>query len=56
MQFELEGKVALLTGGACDVGREIALGLAREGASVVVNYHGSQAADSAWCKSLRAAR
>jgi len=44
MQFELEGKVALVTGGARDVGREIALGLAREGANVVINYHGSQAA------------
>ncbi|MEN8503529.1 MULTISPECIES: SDR family NAD(P)-dependent oxidoreductase [Paraburkholderia] len=42
MRFELEGKVALITGGARDVGREIALGLAAEGASVVVNYHGSR--------------
>ncbi|CAG2153347.1 SDR family NAD(P)-dependent oxidoreductase [Cupriavidus numazuensis] len=43
MEFALEGKVALVTGGARDVGREIALGLAAEGASVVVNYHGSKA-------------
>jgi NAD(P)-dependent dehydrogenase (short-subunit alcohol dehydrogenase family) len=42
MKFELDGKVALITGGARDVGREIALGLAAEGASVVVNYHGSR--------------
>ena len=35
MKFELDGKVALVTGGARDVGREIA--------SVVVNYHGSKA-------------
>ncbi|MGC2968936.1 SDR family NAD(P)-dependent oxidoreductase [Paraburkholderia aspalathi] len=42
MKFELHGKVALITGGARDVGREIALGLAAEGASVVVNYHGSR--------------
>lgn len=47
MQFELEGKVALVTGGARDVGREIALGLAAEGASVVVNYHGSKASAEA---------
>jgi NAD(P)-dependent dehydrogenase (short-subunit alcohol dehydrogenase family) len=39
----LEGKVALVTGGARDVGREIAVGLAAEGAAVVVNYHGSKA-------------
>ncbi|GAB7541256.1 SDR family NAD(P)-dependent oxidoreductase [Cupriavidus sp. 8B] len=43
MKFELDGKVALVTGGARDVGREIALELAAEGASVVVNYHGSKA-------------
>jgi NAD(P)-dependent dehydrogenase (short-subunit alcohol dehydrogenase family) len=44
MKFELDGKVALVTGGARDVGREIVLGLAAEGASVVVNYHGSKTA------------
>lgn len=43
MKFGLEGRVALVTGGARDVGREIALGLAAEGAAVVVNYHGSKA-------------
>lgn len=43
MKFGLEGRVALVTGGARDVGREIALGLAAEGAAVVVNYNGSQA-------------
>src|ERR1700689_4703519 len=42
MKFQLDGKVALITGGARDVGKEIALGLAAEGASVVVNYHGSR--------------
>ncbi|WP_349606496.1 SDR family oxidoreductase [Cupriavidus sp. DF5525] len=52
MQFELEGKVALVTGGARDVGREIALGLAKEGASVVVNYHGSKAAAEAVVKEI----
>ena len=34
----LEGQVALVTGGAKRVGRSIALGLAAEGADVVVNY------------------
>jgi len=43
MKLGLEGRVALVTGGARDVGREIALGLAAEGAAVVVNYHGSKA-------------
>jgi len=42
MKLGLEGRVALVTGGARDVGREIALGLAAEGAAVVVNYHGSK--------------
>jgi NAD(P)-dependent dehydrogenase (short-subunit alcohol dehydrogenase family) len=42
MNIDLSGRVALVTGGARDVGREIALGLAAEGAAVVVNYHGSR--------------
>jgi NAD(P)-dependent dehydrogenase (short-subunit alcohol dehydrogenase family) len=42
MKFGLEGRVALITGGARDVGKEIAMGLAAEGAAVVINYHGSR--------------
>src|SRR6266511_1872722 len=43
----LGGKIALVTGGARDVGREISLTLAREGAAVAVNYlHSKQDADS----------
>lgn len=37
----LAGKVAVVTGGARDIGRAISVGLAREGAKVVVNYHSS---------------
>ncbi len=41
MDMELKGKVTLVTGSARDVGREIALSLAAEGAAVAVNYNGS---------------
>ena len=53
MKLGLEGKVALVTGGARDVGREIALGLAAEGAAVVVNYHGSKAGAEAVVADIR---
>lgn len=37
----LEGKVALVTGGAVGIGRSIALELAKEGANIAVNYRSS---------------
>ena len=39
---ELEGKVAVVTGASRGIGRAVALGLAAEGATVVINYNGSK--------------
>ena len=39
--MNLNGKAALITGGAHRLGRAFALGLARDGADVIVNYHAS---------------
>ena len=39
----LESKVAIVTGGARDLGRQVSLTLAREGAKVVVNYFDNEA-------------
>src|ERR1700735_855611 len=50
----LEGQVALVTGGAKRVGRSIALGLAAEGADVVVNYMESKAEAEELAAEIRA--
>ena len=41
MQVDLNGKVAIVTGGARDIGRAIVLKLAECGAAVAVNYYSS---------------
>jgi len=43
MSFDISGAVALVTGGARDIGRAISLELARNGADVVVAYRASAA-------------
>ena len=45
--MKLEDKKALVTGASRGIGRAIALALAAEGADVVVNYAGSEAAAKA---------
>lgn len=41
--MKLKGKTAIVTGGSRDIGRAIALKLARGGANVAVNFHDSEA-------------
>jgi 3-oxoacyl-[acyl-carrier protein] reductase len=52
MSFDITGKIAVVTGGARDIGRAISLELARNGADVVVNYHGSEAQAAATVKEI----
>ncbi|KSV81852.1 3-oxoacyl-ACP reductase [Sinorhizobium sp. Sb3] len=53
MQTNLNGKVALITGGGRDVGGDIARSLAAEGAIVAVNYSRSHAEAEAVVKSIK---
>src|SRR5262245_13961847 len=55
MNLGLEGKIALVTGAGRDIGREIALTLAREGAAVAVNYLKSKSAAEGTAEEIRAA-
>ncbi len=49
-----EGKIALVTGAAKGIGRAIALALAMEGATVVVNYNGSKERAEAVVEEIKA--
>lgn len=55
MNLSLDGKVALVTGAARDVGRDIALTLAAQGAAVAINYQSSAAAAEALAAEIAAA-
>ncbi|MGW3635426.1 SDR family oxidoreductase, partial [Streptomyces sp. NPDC005122] len=55
MRAALEGKIAVVTGGAKGVGRAVCHALARSGAHVVINYFHSADAASATLAEIRAA-
>lgn len=52
--MEIEGRTALITGGARRVGKAITLALARAGANAVVNYHKSAVAAEQTVAEVRA--
>jgi len=51
----LQGKVAIVTGSAVGIGREIAIAFGREGASVVVNCSKSAAEANATARAVEGA-
>lgn len=53
--MELNGTIALVTGGARRIGRALSLGLARAGAGVVVNYRDSGTAAQSTVRQIREA-
>lgn len=50
----LQGKTALITGGATGIGRAIALKLAQEGVNIAINYSRSQEDAESACEEVRA--
>ena len=53
--MKLKNKVAIVTGGARDIGRAVSMQLAAEGAKVVVNYFGSKSLAKETVKDIKAA-
>ena len=53
--MKLENKVAIITGAATGIGQAIAIGMAREGASVVVDYVGNPDAPADTVKQIESA-
>ncbi len=51
----LKGKVAIVTGGSRDIGRAIAVKLAKEGAKVIVNYYNSESGAKETVDEIKAA-
>lgn len=51
--MKLKGKVAVVTGGARDIGRAVSVKLAAEGARVALNYHASEEQAEATLKAIR---
>src|SRR6188768_2831182 len=54
MLFDINGKIALVTGGGRDIGKAVSLALAGQGADVVINYHGSEAAAAETAREVQA--
>lgn len=55
MELQLEGRIALVTGGSRGIGRAIAQALCREGANVTLSYASNEQAASAVVEEIRAA-
>lgn len=53
--MRLKDKVAIVTGGGRDIGRDVSRVLAREGAKVVINFANDEASAAATLESVRAA-
>ncbi len=52
---DLQNKVAIVTGGARDIGRQVSLKLAEHGASVVVNYYDNESDAEETVRTIKAA-